>query len=251
MPRVNSLKQRLLAREHSLGAFLLTSSADNAEILSHLGFDFLVIDHEHGSGCLTHAIEQMRAINGSATSSMVRVSALDPAHLRRTLDAGIQCILAPMIESASAAKAIVEACWYPPHGTRGAGGGIRASRYGLDWDFLNGMRKELLIGVQIESIKGVENVDEIAAVTGVDLLVIGPRDLSASIGKLGQFDDPEVLQLVQSAESAILASGKSLGSVVYPGRTADDMFASGYGLLIAGSDVSFLIEGARLARSAR
>jgi 4-hydroxy-2-oxoheptanedioate aldolase len=247
MRRPNALKDKLEAGGQSRGCFLLTDSADNAEVLAHCGWDFLLIDHEHGSGSVTDAIAQMRALAGTSTVSMVRVSAFAPGHLRRILDAGAQCILAPMIEDAVSAENIVAACRFPPRGNRGAGGGTRSGLYGLDAEYTKRVDAELLIALQIESVKGIDNIAEIAAVSGVDLLIIGPRDLSASIGKLGEFDDLEVLGLMHRAEQAILASGKRLGSVIYPGRTAKEMFDRGYSLLIMGSDVSFLLEGARQA----
>jgi 4-hydroxy-2-oxoheptanedioate aldolase len=243
----NFLKSKLLNRERALGCFLLTGSSDNAEVLAHAGFDFLLIDHEHGSGSRGDAIGQMRAMKGTPTTSMLRIPSLDAGYIKRVLDAGVQCILCPMVESASTAKAVVDACWFPPRGARGAGGATRASAYGYDADSAYRVQDELLIAVQIESAIGVEHIDEIAAVAGIDLLLIGPRDLSASIGKLGRFEDPEVQAIVANAESAILRSGKHLGSVIYPGQTPAQMFARGYDLLIAGSDIGFLVEGARRA----
>jgi 4-hydroxy-2-oxoheptanedioate aldolase len=243
----NLLKRKLLNRERVLGCFLLTGSPDNAEVLAHSGFDFLLIDHEHGSGSRGDAIDQMRAMKGTPTTSMLRIPSLEPSYIKRVLDAGIQCVLCPMIESASTAKAVVDACWFPPLGARGAGGATRASAYGYDSSAANRVQDELLIAVQIESVRGVEEIEAIAAVAGIDLLLIGPRDLSASIGKLGRFEDPQVLAIVAKAEAAILASGKRLGSVIYPGQTPADMFARGYDLLIAGSDIGFLVEGARRA----
>jgi 4-hydroxy-2-oxoheptanedioate aldolase len=243
----NLLKRKLVNRERVLGCFLLTGSPDNAEVLAHAGFDFLLIDHEHGSGSRGDAIAQMRAMNGTPTTSVLRIPSFDPGYIKRVLDAGVQCILCPMIESASAAKAVVDACWFPPRGARGAGGATRASVYGYDADAANRVQDELLIAVQIESVIGIEQIDKIAAVAGIDLLLLGPRDLSASIGKLGRFDDPEVRAIVAKAEAAILGSGKRLGSVIYPGQTPAEMFDRGYDLLIAGSDIGFLVEGARRA----
>jgi 4-hydroxy-2-oxoheptanedioate aldolase len=243
----NLLKNKLRNRERVLGCFLLTGSSDNAEVLAHAGFDFLLIDHEHGSGSRSDAIAQMRAMKGTPTASMLRIPSLDPGYIKRVLDAGIQCILCPMIESASTAKAVVDACWFPPRGARGAGGATRASMYGYDTGAANRVQDELLIVVQIESMIGIEHIEEIAAVAGIDMLLLGPRDLSASIGKLGRFEDPEVLAIVAKAEAAILASGKRLGSVIYPGQTPAQMFERGYDLLIAGSDIGFLVEGARRA----
>jgi 4-hydroxy-2-oxoheptanedioate aldolase len=243
----NLLKRKLLNRERVLGCFLLTGSPDNAEVLAHAGFDFLLIDHEHGSGSRDDAVAQMRAMKGTPTTSMLRVPSIDPGYIKRVLDAGVQCVLCPLIESASTAKAVVDACWFPPRGARGAGGATRASVYGYDAEAPNRVQDELLIAVQIESLIGIDQIEEIAAVAGIDLLLLGPRDLSASIGKLGRFEDPEVLAIVAKAEAAILASGKRLGSVIYPGQTPAQMFERGYDLLIAGSDIGFLVEGARRA----
>src|SRR5882762_10713091 len=233
----NLLKNKLRNRERVLGCFLLTGSSDNAEVLAHAGFDFLLIDHEHGSGSRGDAIGQMRAMKGTPTTSMLRIPSLDSGYIKRVLDAGVQCILCPMVESASTAKAVVDACWFPPRGARGAGGATRASVYGYDADATNRVQDELLIVVQIESMVGIEHIEEIAAVAGIDMLLLGPRDLSASIGKLGRFEDPEVLSIVAKAEAAILASGKRLGSVIYPGRTPAQRFERGYNWLIAGSDI--------------
>ena len=243
----NVLKRKLLNGGRALGCFLLTGSSDNAEALAHAGFDFLLIDHEHGSGSRNDAIDQMRAMKGTPTTSMLRIPSPDPGYIKRVLDAGIQCVLCPMIESASTAKAVVDACWFPPLGARGAGGSTRASVYGYDSNAANRVQDDIFIAVQIESAIGVERIEEIASVDGIDLLLLGPRDLSASIGKLGRFEDPEVLAIVAKAEAAILASGKRLGSVIYPGQTPAQMFERGYDLLIAGSDIGFLVEGARRA----
>jgi 2-keto-3-deoxy-L-rhamnonate aldolase RhmA len=105
------------------------------------------------------------------------------------------------------------------------------------------------VAVQIETAKAVDEIDKIAAVPGIDMLFIGPRDLSASLGKLNRFDDPELKALIATAEARILGCGKYLGSVIYPGLTAADMYRRGYHLLVGGSDTSFLLEGARTLRA--
>jgi 4-hydroxy-2-oxoheptanedioate aldolase len=243
----NSLKAKLRNGHMAVGCFLITPSADNAEILAHAGFDFLLIDHEHGSGSIVDAIGQMRAMKGTGTANMVRCPANDPAYFKRILDAGAQSVLCPMIETKTQAKDVVRACRFPPGGSRGAGGGTRASTYGQDAGYHDNADDDLLIAVQIESALGVANIEEIANVPGVDMLLIGPRDLSASLGKLNNFQDPEMLSLMETAEKRILSAGKFLGSVIYPGLTAHSMFSKGYQLLIVGSDVAFLTQAARAA----
>jgi len=244
-PRQNTLKAALETGERTRGCFLTLPSPDVAEVLAHAGFDVLLIDHEHGTGSIGDAVAQMRAMGGTGTSSMVRIPSHDAAYIKRVLDAGADCLLCPMVESRSEAEAIVQACRFPPDGARSAGGGTRASRYGRDAGYHSDAARSLLVAVQIESARGVANIEDIAAVPGVDMLLIGPRDLSASIGRLNRFDDPELLSLVADAERRILASGKYLASVIYPGSTARAMFDRGYHMLVTGSDVAILTQGAR------
>ncbi len=241
---MNPLKLRLAAGDKLRGCFLTLPSADVADVLAQAGFDFLLIDHEHAGGSIGEAIGQMRAMAPTATSAMVRLPALDPTYIKRILDAGAQSLLCPGVETAEEAAALVQACLYPPQGVRGAGGGMRASRYGFDGEYHATANDRLLIAAQIESATGVENIAAIAAVPGIDMLLIGPRDLSGSMGKLNQFTDPDVLSMVGKAEREIASSGRYLASVVYPGLTQDAMFARGYNLLIVGSDFGLLAQGA-------
>jgi len=244
----NTLKQKLARGIKSTGCFLLLPNPDVSEILAHIGFDVLLIDHEHGPGSYSDAIAQMRAMQATDVASMVRVPANDPVAVKRILDCGARNILCPNVETAEQADAFVRACRYPPRGVRGAGGGIRAAHYGLNPDYYEKPTEdEILIALQIESPGAVAEIDKIAAVPGVDMLLIGPRDLSAAMGVLNRFDDPELLAMLKRAEERILASGKYLASVVYPGTTARQMFSRGYGLLIVGTDVGFISQGAKSA----
>ena len=242
---MNPLKRQLAAGKRVRGCFLTLPSADVAEVLAQAGFDFLLIDHEHAGGSIGDAVGQMRAMAATATPAMVRLPSADPIYVKRILDAGAQSVLCPGVETEAEAAALVDMCFYPPRGTRGAGGGVRASRYGHDAGYHGSANDRLLVAAQIESVAGVGNIAAIAAVPGIDMLLIGPRDLSGSMGKLNRFDDPDVLATVAKAERRIVASGRYLASVVYPGLTQADMFARGHRLLIVGSDVSILAQGAR------
>jgi 4-hydroxy-2-oxoheptanedioate aldolase len=241
-----SLKQRLAAGEKQIGIVMLLPSPDVAEIVAHSGIDVVMIDHEHGGGTLSDFLAQDRAMAGTAIRSMVRVPHGELTYAQRLLDNGAQAIVAPGIDSAEEAAQFVRACRYPPRGVRGAGAGLRAARYGLDGDYYQpAVEDGRLLVAQIESARAVENIDAICAVDGVDMLLIGPRDLSASIGKLGQFGDPELRRLVDHAAARIRDSGKFLSSTLFPGRTVGDMFAEGYDLVLAGKDTDFLVEGAK------
>lgn len=239
----NSLKARLKAGEKALGAWTMSDSADNAEVLALSGLDFIMMDQEHGQGLLTDAIAQMRAMAATRCVPMIRVPWNDFVFIKRVLDAGVQGVMVPQVNTAEEAKAVVAACRYPPLGNRGAAGGTRAAAYGYDMGYYDRAADDLVIIVQIETPQAVENAAAIAAVEGVDVVFIGPRDLSASIGKLNQFDDPQLKQLLAKAEQAVIKSGKVLGCVAGSGRIAQEMFARGYGFLISGSDLVHLRNG--------
>jgi len=240
----DSLKQRLLRGDKQLGLVVLLPSPDLAEILGHAGLDMVMIDHEHGGGGLADFVAQDRALTGSRTRSMVRVPHGELAYAQRLLDNGAQAIVYPGVDRADQADAFVRACRYPPNGHRGAGAGLRAARYGIDGGYYDpSVESGRLLVAQIESATAVENVDAICAVEGVDMLLLGPRDLSASIGKLNRFDDTELQSLIEHAAARIRASGKLLASTLLPGLTVAQMFAQGYDLILAGKDTDFLVAG--------
>jgi 4-hydroxy-2-oxoheptanedioate aldolase len=245
MPNSTPLKRKMLGGKACLGAWLLTNSADVAEILAFSGLDFLLIDHEHGQGDIGDAIAQMRAIKGHDCAGILRVPNHDPIYIKRVLDAGVDGILVPNIATAEEARRIVGACRYPPHGFRGAFGGMRAMDYGFNPGYYAAAADNLFVAVQVESAAAIDHIDEIAAVEGIDLVFIGPRDLSATLGKLNQFDDPAVRAEIERAEKAILESGKLLGSTAVSGKVAKDMAARGYRFIIPGSDVTMLGLGVR------
>lgn len=242
----NVLKARLAKGEKQLGCIVMLPSPDVAEIIACAGVDMVMIDHEHGPGGLQDYVAQARAMQASRTQAMVRVPHGDHVYAQRMLDAGCRSIVFPAIDTADEAEEAVRACRYPPHGVRGAGGGIRAAKYGLDPSYY-GQRADddLLIVAQIESARAVENIDAICSVPGVDMLLIGPRDLSASMGLLDNFDDPAIWRLVAHAAARVRASGKYLASTLHPGQTSQDMFDAGYDLLLAKKDVDFLLDGAK------
>jgi 4-hydroxy-2-oxoheptanedioate aldolase len=244
MMRPNKVKARLRAKTPAVGCWLSLGAPAVTEVLAGAGFDAFLVDQEHGEGTLTDGVAQLRAASAYDTSLLIRVPSHDPNHIKRVLDAGFEGVMVPGIESAQQAKAIVDACRYPPHGRRGTAGTIRAGDYGRRWnDYLARHVDELLVIVQIESALAVERVPEIAAVAGVDVLFIGPLDLSASIGKTGKFDDPEVAALHDRAERTIKASGKWLGGLELGGG-ADRLLARGYDLVFATSDLNLLRDGA-------
>lgn len=246
MYRENNFKQRLLAGGRGHGCWLHLCSPIAAEVLALAGYDAMIVDHEHGSGDLVGAIQIMQAMSATPAAPIIRVPWNDPVALKRALDTGPEGVMIPSINSAVEARAAVAACRYPPDGVRGAAYGlVRASDYGMAAkDYFENARDNLLVICQIETVQAVDAIPEIAAVDGVDMLFIGPIDLSGSIDKLGQFDDAEVIALRERAEDAIKAAGKLLGGLAVPNLTIAKMAARGYDFITAASDITLLRDAA-------
>lgn len=246
MLRENRLKVGLKAGRPALGCWLHLASPIAAEIVAQAGYDALVIDNEHGAGDLLSAIALMQAASATPATSIIRVPWNDAVYIKRALDTGAEGIMVPYVETAADARAAVAACRYPPEGVRGYANQVtRSADYGARAEaYLERWPDNLLLICQIETQRAVENIPEIAAVEGVDMLFIGPSDLAASIGRVGRLDDPEVESLIARAVSAIAESGRLLGAVPLPGRSASDLFEEGHHLVVASSDVSLLRRGA-------
>lgn len=247
MFRPNALKRRLLAGKRALGCWTVLGSPPVIELLAYCGFDYLLLDQEHGFGepsALLHSLQAMAAAPGC--TSIVRVPSNDPNYLKRVLDAGVEGVMVPNVETAEDARAVAAACRYPPAGRRGSAlGSARASDYGIrSLQYKTEAAQELLVVAQIESPKAVDNIKAIAAVDGIDVLFIGPHDLSGALGQLGDLKHPEVAKLIARAEQAIQACGKPMGSVPHPGTTWREMFERGYHMINAGSDVGRLRDAA-------
>ena len=249
MYRKNVLKSRLQAGENVYGAWVGSGSPANAEVLGHVGFDFLVVDLEHGAGELSDAVAMLRAAEASGTPCIVRAPWNDPIWLKRALDAGVDSVMIPSVETAEAARAAGAACRYPPPGTRGyAAGAVRASTFGLEPDYVAKANDNLLVVLQIESKATLDHAAELCAVDGVDVVFIGVNDLAGSIGRLEQLDHPDVRSLVARAEEIILASGKPMGTVPSAGASWQELFRRGYRMVVGPHDVILLREAALAAR---
>lgn len=253
MSFARKLKEKLRAGEKTTACWLFSNSPDMAEIIGAAGFDAVMIDHEHGSGSLEMAIHQYRAVRcvGDAPVLM-RVPWNDTVLIKRALDTGMDGIMVPSVSTAEEARAVVAACRYPPHGIRSAGiGAARGGTYGrFARAYLENLVDDLMIICQIETKEGVENIESIAAVDGIDMLFVGPNDLSGSIRKLGQFNDPEVKALLTEARDRIKASPAFLGCISKGAEQTNDLFAEGYDFLLCASDTDLVLSGARNLLSA-
>jgi 4-hydroxy-2-oxoheptanedioate aldolase len=247
MYRDNPLKARLAAGRKCLGAWTTLASPAVTEILALAGYDFIIIDFEHGPGEFQTLCNQLRAITGTVATSILRVPGHDPDFINTALDHGIEGLMVPDVRTAEEARAIVAACRYPPAGIRGSAYPIaRGASYGVDAErYLRTVNDNLAIICQIESVTGIDNIDEIASVEGIDVLFLGLHDLSGTVAHLGEPDHPEVLALVERFESGVRASDKHLGSIPQPGRSCQDLFDAGYALAAGASDIMILMNAAR------
>lgn len=247
MTNTSNLKARLADGEPGVGCWLHLVSPIAAEIVSQAGYDCVMIDLEHGPTSLTEAVGLMQAVQGRDCAPLIRVPSNDPVALKRALDIGPVGVMVPGVNSAEEATAAVSACHYPPEGTRGMAPIIvRAANYGHEWrDYVGRANAELMVICQIETGIAVERAAEIAAVPGVDMIFIGPFDLSADLGHLGAPDHPEVRESILRVEQASKAAGKLLSGIPTPERDAAQLFADGYDLVLSDFDLIMLRDAAR------
>jgi len=217
-----------------------------AQVMSQAGYDCTMIDLEHGGADLGDAIAVMRALQGSACTPLVRVPANDAAWIKRVLDAGAQGVMIPAVTARAEAEAAVAACHYPPKGIRGMAAPIvRASGYGRDWrGYVRDIAEDLLVICQVETRAALEAAADIAGLEGVDMVFLGPFDLSASLGHMGEPDHPEVRAAIGEVERAAKAARCLLGAIPTPERSPRQLYEAGYNLVLADIDLVFLREGA-------
>lgn len=206
------------------------------------GYDTAMIDLEHGPGTCLDAIPVMQAVRNRGCTPLIRATSSDPAVIKRVLDIGPAGIMVPNIRTKQEAEQTVAACRYGPDGRRGAAPGIiRATDYGKDVPgYLEWMRNDFLLIGQVESVSAVDQIEDIAGVHGLDMIFIGPSDLSASLGALGKYDSPVFIEAMAAIEKSTLAAGKWLGTIPFPGWDAKRLFNSGHGLVISGTDTVLL-----------
>lgn len=220
MPHRKSVKRRLADLEPVYGTIVTFSSPPLAELLSQCGFDFLWLDLEHSGMPLETAHHMLAAMNGSGCEGIVRVPKNDAAWIKRVLDLGPSGVIVPMVNSGEEAENAVRACLYPPAGIRGAGAS-RAQAYGLRFqEYVERANDDLIIVLQVEHIDAVNAIEEIAAVERVDVIFVGPFDLSGSLGRLGDTTHPEVLEAIDRVVEACRAADKRLGILAKDGADA-------------------------------
>ncbi len=237
-----SLKQRLAKNELTIGSWITLGHPSIAEIMAGAGFDWLVVDAEHSVIELSEIQILIQAMDAHDCPAIVRVSSNDANQIKRVMDAGATGVMVPMVNSAADAEAAVRHTYYPPRGTRGVGL-ARAQGYGAAFkSYLDWLSSSAVVIVMIEHRDAIDNIDEILAVAGVDAFIIGPYDLSASMGMPGELTHPDVQKAIKRARKAGLARGIPGGvHVVEPDR--DELYRqidSGYRFLGYGLDIRML-----------
>ncbi|WP_197455745.1 HpcH/HpaI aldolase family protein [Stieleria neptunia] len=235
-------KQRL-RRETLAGTFLNLGSATAVEIVADVGFDWLLIDLEHGSGSLADLRGMLLACRGGDAAPVVRLRSVDPDTVKFVMDSGAAGIMFPYVSSVDEARRAVRCMKYPPLGRRGVAGVIRATDYGRNWKpYFDEANDKSLAIVQIETPEAVEAAEEIAAVEGVDVLFVGPLDLSVNLGHPADFGHPSVTQALQHVVECCQRQGKSAGILTKDGLVRQHK-EQGFRLLAYGSDSGAVISG--------
>ncbi|QID16188.1 HpcH/HpaI aldolase/citrate lyase family protein [Nitrogeniibacter mangrovi] len=205
----NTFKQRLLAGEAQYGLWLGLAQTISTEICAGAGFDWLLVDAEHGPNDLRSILAQLQVIEAYGSHPVVRPPHGDHVLIKQLLETGVQTLMIPMVESAEQAEQLVQAMRYPPHGIRGVGSALaRASRWGRIGDYMQTANEQMCLIVQVETQAGLENLDAIRRVEGVDGIFFGAADLAASFGFLGEADHPDIVNRIEAGLARVSAEGK-------------------------------------------
>ena len=226
------------------GIWVCSGSPLVAEVCAGSGLDWVLIDMEHSPNSLESVVGQLQAVSAYPVTSVVRVPVGDVVTIKQVLDLGAQSILVPMVSSAEEARAAVEAVRYPPRGRRGVGSALaRSARWNRIDDYLANADAYVSLFVQVETAEGVDAAAEIAAVDGVDGVFVGPSDLSASMGLLGQQTHSDVTEAVLRTFEAVLSAGKPVGVNAFDPVVARAYLDAGASFVLVGADVSLLARG--------
>lgn len=243
---MKSLKKRLQRGDTLHGCWLNLGSSLTAEIVGQAGFDWVLIDLEHGAGSEKDALYQLQALEHTTAGAIVRVESAESQRIHRVLDMGAEGVMCPKITSAADAQKVVNGLHYPPKGSRGVAKMVRATGFAQNFNAYYADAPETILGVvQIETVEVLHHLDAVAAIDGVDVLFIGPADLSMGLGIFGQFDHPLFKEALRETVNAAQKAGKATGILFFNAddyRTYHDL---GVRMIACGADATFVADGAR------
>ena len=250
-PPRGDLRRRVLAGEPTMGAFVTFGAPMAAEILARIGFDWLIVDLEHGHATESELLSQLHAIQATPVAALVRVQSSERLRVGRALDLGADGLMIPRLETLDEVRDTLGAMRYPPDGFRGVALGTRGAGLGeVGHPDVHRINERVLGVFQVESMRAVENARSIAALDGVDVLFVGPADLSHSMGIPGRITEPVFLDALDEVVAACRFHGKSAGILL---RTADDVpetLVRGFSFVGIGSDWSFMAAAGRAGLAA-
>lgn len=243
LPR-NAFKHAIARGELQIGLWCSLCSPITAEIVCHSGFDWLLLDTEHSPNEVPDVLSQLQAVQTGSASPIVRPAWNDIVLIKRLLDIGAQSLLIPFVQTGDEARRAVEATRYPPGGIRGITGSGRASRYGRVTNYLKNASQEICLLVQVETKSALDRIEEIASVDGIDGIFIGPNDLAASFGHIGNWAHPEVQSALEDAVRRLKKIGKPAGILTPNEEEAKRFIQWGYTFVAVGADLGLLARGA-------
>ncbi len=237
------IEKKKLSSQLLAGTFLNLGSATAVEIAADAGFDWVLIDLEHGSGSFSELRSQLLATRGSAVSPIVRLPSIDADLVKFVMDSGAAGVMFPYVANAADATRAVSFMKYPPTGVRGVAQVIRATDYGRKWKpYLSEANDHSLVVVQIETPEAAAKADEMAAVAGVDVLFVGPMDLSVNLGHPGDFIQPIFIQHLKDVVGACQRHGKTAGILSRP-ELVEQHKSLGFRFIALGSDSGAIVQG--------
>lgn len=238
------IKEQVLSGRFMAGAWCNLASSLTTEMAARAGFDWILIDQEHGPGDSLTLLGQIQSVGARPCAPIVRIVWNEMPRFKKALDLGAAGIMIPYIETADDAARAVSYMRYPPQGLRGVASSPRATGFGMNFDdYFTAANRQLLTVTQIETARAVQNAQEIAAVDGVDVLFVGPMDLSLSVGMPGRFEDPEYRAILTKVASVARDGGKAAGILLPSVQLLEMVYDMGYRFVAAGSDGGLVTQG--------
>ena len=242
---MKNLKQKIRRGEAVNGCWLNLGSSLTAEIVGLAGFDWVLIDLEHGAGNEKDVLAQLQALEHTDTAAIVRVESVQKQRIHRVLDVGAEGVMCPHINNVAQAEMVVNGLRYPPEGGRGVAKMVRASNFGKNFTEYRSNANDNIVGIaQIETPEALQHLDEIAAVDGIDVLFIGPADLTMALGIFGQFDHPLFTDAINATVNAANRACKATGILLFNPNDYNKYYDFGIRVIACGSDATFVAEGA-------